>query len=225
MALPSTSVRSGTTTFASVMDDPGNLSRLLAAAESGDQAAWNEIVNRFTNLLWSVCRSFRLHDDQAIDVVQTTWLRLVENLGKIHDPERLAGWLATTARRECLRLLRRSGREDVGWTDTTVPTVLDDDALTRPESADVGVDLRLLTDERDKQLWRCFSRLPERCQRLLRVLMATETNAYAEVSAALGLPIGSIGPTRMRCLTRLRELATEAGYGFLATNEGVCNGR
>ena len=196
------------------MDDPATLTRLLARAESGDDAAWNEIVDRFTNLLWSVTRSYRLADDKAIDVIQTTWMRLVENLGRIHDPERLAGWLATTARRECLRILRRSGREDVGRTDTTVPARLDRVATG------ATVDLPILTDERNAQLWGCFSRLSERCQRLLRVLMAADPPAYAEVSAALGLPHGSIGPTRMRCLDQLRKLVDQAGYGYAVTNEG-----
>jgi RNA polymerase sigma factor (sigma-70 family) len=201
------------------MDDPTSLSSLLARADQGDEAAWNEIVDRFTNLLWSVCRSFRLADHQAIDIIQTTWLRLVENLGKIRDPERLAGWLATTTRNECLRVLRLKGREDVGWDETTVPNVLDDSEFVRGDASGTTVDVRLLTDERDAQLWQCFSRLPERCQRLLRVLMATESPAYVEVSAALGLPVGSIGPTRMRCLTRLRELARQAGYAPEVTDE------
>jgi RNA polymerase sigma factor (sigma-70 family) len=203
----------------SVRDGPESHASLLARAERGDEAAWNEIVERFANLLWSICRSFRLADDEAIDVSQTTWLRLIENLGKIQDPDRLAGWLATTARRECLQVLRRTGREDVGWSDTTVPTVLDGAAVVEPH-AGTEVEVRLLTDERDAELWRCFSSLPERCQRLLRVLMATESKAYAEVSAAIGLPIGSIGPTRMRCLRRLRELATGAGYDFFAAGDG-----
>jgi RNA polymerase sigma factor (sigma-70 family) len=195
------------------------LSSLVARAERGDKAAWDELVDRFTGLLWSVSRSFRLADDEATDVVQTTWLRLVENLSRIDDPERLAGWLATTARHECLRVLRRTGREDVGWSDTTVPTVLDEAALGRIDRSGTDLDLRLLTDERDAQLWRCFSRLSERCQRLLRVLTATDPHAYAEVSAALGVPIGSIGPTRMRCLSRLRRLVTQAEYDFVAPDE------
>jgi RNA polymerase sigma factor (sigma-70 family) len=203
------------------MDDRADLTSLLAQAESGDEAAWLDIVDRFTNLLWSVCRSFRLHDDQALDVIQTTWLRLVENLGRIHDPERLAGWLAVTSRRECLRVLRLSGREDVGWTDTTVSGAIEDTAVVRVDIPESVVDLRLLTDERNAALWTCFSQLSERCQRLLRVLMATETQSYADVSAALGVPVGSIGPTRMRCLTRLRQLARDSGHESLVGPNGA----
>lgn len=218
MPQSSTSTRSATTSVIGTSDST-TLSGLVARAEHGDKAAWDEIVERFTGLLWSVSRSFRLADDEATDVVQTTWLRLVENLSRIDDPERLAGWLATTARHECLRLLRRTGREDVGRSDRTVPTVLDEAALVRVGKEETEVDLRLLTDERDAQLWRCFSRLSDRCQRLLRVLTATDRYAYAEVSAAMGLPIGSIGPTRMRCLARLRELVTQAEYDFEASDE------
>lgn len=184
---------------------------LVQRAAAGDQAAWNALVDRYTNLVWSVARSYRLSSSDAGDVVQTTWLRLVENLGKVQDPERLPGWLATTARRECLRVLRAGGRELVG--------VVDDAAFDVVDELAPALDHALLQDERDAALWQCFARLSERCQRLLRVLMATEPPAYAQVSQAMGMPIGSIGPTRMRCLDRLRELTSAAGYDF-STLEG-----
>lgn len=188
------------------------VAELLARADAGDQTAWSAIVDRYTNLLWSVARAYRLDSADAADVVQTAWLRLVENLGRIHDPERLPGWLVTTARRECLRILKRAGRELVGDADDAALEIADEQAP--------ALDTRLLEDERDVELWRCFARLPQRCQQLLRVLMATEPPAYAEVSAALGMPVGSIGPTRMRCLDRLRQLTREAGYAFEAATEG-----
>lgn len=194
------------------MPDPDALASLLARASSGDQAAWNVIVERYANLLWSVGRAHRLGTADAADVVQTTWLRLVENLGRIQDPERLAGWLVTTARRECLRVLRRSGREFVGAADDAAAEMVDELAP--------ALDAALLEQERDAALWQCFSRLSERCQHLLRVLMAAEPPAYAEVSEALGMPIGSIGPTRMRCLDRLREITGQAGYAFDSTLKG-----
>ena len=188
------------------------VAELLARADAGDQTAWSAIVDRYTNLLWSVARAYRLDSADAADVVQTAWLRLVKNLGRIHDPERLPGWLVTTARRECLRILKRAGRELVGDADDAALEIADEQAP--------ALDTRLLEDERDVELWRCFARLPQRCQQLLRVLMATEPPAYAEVSAALGMPVGSIGPTRMRCLDRLRQLTREAGYAFEAATEG-----
>jgi RNA polymerase sigma factor (sigma-70 family) len=175
------------------------VTELVGRAASGHQDAWDALVGRYENLLWSVGRAHRLDTADAADVVQTTWLRLLENLDRIEDPERLAGWLVTTARRECLRLLRRAGRE-----------VPDDLAVDLVDDVTPPPDAALLEQERDVELWRCFGLLPERCQRLLRVLMASEPPAYSEVSAALGMPIGAIGPTRMRCLNKLRALTGEA---------------
>ncbi|MGH3941889.1 MAG: RNA polymerase sigma factor [Pseudonocardiaceae bacterium] len=179
------------------------VTELFRRAEAGDQAAWNTLVDRYTRLLWSVARAYRLSDADASDVVQTCWLRLVEHFGRIADPECLPGWLATTARREALRTLRRSGRELVGEIEDTMLELLDE----RPQP----VDARLLAEERDVALWRCFERLSTRCQVLLRILMGTPQPDYATVSAALGMKIGSIGPTRGRCLGHLRKLAACAG--------------
>jgi RNA polymerase sigma factor (sigma-70 family) len=168
---------------------------LLAAAASGDQLAWDALVQRHTSLLWSIARSYRLSAADAADVVQTTWLRLVEHLDKIADPERLAGWLATTVRRECIHLIRRTDRHA-------------EFAAELPDLEDDGPapDAALLRDERDAELWRALARLDELCQRLLRVLMADPPPAYADVAIALSIKIGSIGPTRARCLAKLRAL-------------------
>jgi RNA polymerase sigma factor (sigma-70 family) len=188
------------------MTVPAAVAELLDSAAHGDQRAWNEIVDRYTNLLWSVGRSHRLDTASINDVIQTTWLRLLENLDRIRDPERLAGWLATTARRECLRLLQRSDRELL---------VRDSDPFVEMAGpVEAPLDQLLLLQERDAQLWQCFLQLTPRCQQLLRVLMAVDRPHYAEIAESLGLPIGSIGPTRMRCLQRLRELAQENGYPF-----------
>jgi RNA polymerase sigma factor (sigma-70 family) len=168
---------------------------LLARAAQGDQRAWDELVEEHTRLLWSVARSFRLDAADANDVVQTTWLRLVEHLDRIEDPARLVGWLVTTARREAMRVLRRSGRERPVYQDTV---------LDRPDDAP-PVDTAVLVDERDRALWEAFEHLSEKCQQLLRVAVANP-KAYDEISAALDMPIGSIGPTRRRCLTHLRAL-------------------
>ncbi len=108
-----------------VMTAPDDLAALLVAAADGDQRAWEAIVDRFTNLLWSIGRSHRLDTNTINDVVQTTWLRLLENMHSIRDPERLAGWLATTGRRECLAALRRSGREAPGLEPEEVVTIPD----------------------------------------------------------------------------------------------------
>jgi RNA polymerase sigma factor (sigma-70 family) len=173
-----------------------NMRSLLAAASTGDQAAWDAIVGKFSSMLWSIARSFRLDPLDASDVIQITWLRLVENLDRITEPEALPGWLATTMRRECLQLLRRTSRQH---------TVRHREPLDMPDPAP-PVDHMLLTDERDAALWRKVAELGEICLRLLRVLMATPPPSYPEVAAALDMRIGSIGPTRQRCLRRLREL-------------------
>ena len=169
---------------------------LLKSAANGDQSAWDALVARYSSLLWSVARAHRLGDADAADVVQTTWLKLVENLRRIQDPDRLPGWLATTVRHECLRQLRRAERER--------PTP-DDESWRGQPSNTPAVDAAMLLAERNAALWRALATLSEQCQRLLRVLMAEPAPTYTEVSAALDMPVGSIGPTRQRCLGRLRE--------------------
>jgi len=176
---------------------------LLAQANAGDQAAWNALVVQHSPILWSVARAHRLDQADAADVVQTTWLRLVEHLGRIEDPDRLIGWLVTTTRRECLRTLRRSGRERLAGADS---------AFDLPDESAEPLDAQLLADERNAALWAAFRQLPERCQRLLRIAVAIP-KSYGEVSAALDMPVGSIGPTRARCLSRLRDLLDPAALG------------
>jgi RNA polymerase sigma factor (sigma-70 family) len=171
------------------------LSRLLRQAAEGDQSAWDAIVDRFGSLVWATVRSHRLGSAEAGDIVQTVWLRLVEHIHDIRDPDRLGGWLATTARRESLRFLRTAGR--------TIPT--GEAADLEPADPEVPpVEAALLTGERDTVLWRAFRTLSERCQALLRLLVADPAPSYQEVGDALDMPVGSIGPTRARCLERLR---------------------
>jgi RNA polymerase sigma factor (sigma-70 family) len=170
------------------------LSELIGAAGAGDRAAWEAIVDRFAALVWATARAHRLSPADAADVVQTTWLRLVENLDRIKDPERLGAWLATTARRECLRHIRLHGREIAVGEDS----VFDAPSEDRTEQ-------RLISHDRKTALRRAFARISERCQALLRLLAAPESLSYEEIAAALGMPIGSIGPTRARCLDQLRR--------------------
>jgi RNA polymerase sigma factor (sigma-70 family) len=180
---------------------------LVRAAADGDQVAWTALVERFSGLVWAVARAHRLSRADAADVSQTTWMRLVEHLGDIRHPERVGAWLSATARHECLRVIRKSGR--------AVPTELDDDHLADGGvDAEVELDARLDAEHHYEALWTAFERLPERGRALLRVLMADPVPSYAEAAAALGMPIGSLGPTRARCLERLRnspELAALAG--------------
>ncbi len=171
-----------------------DLADLVHAAAEGEQGAWNAIVERFGGLIWATVRAHRLSAADSAEVVQTTWLRLVEHLDRIREPERLGGWLATTARNECLALIRHGARE-----------VVTGDMETFEADGGVALDQALLATERDRAFWGAFAGLGERCQALLRVLMADVEPSYQEVSAALGMPIGAIGPTRRRCLERLRR--------------------
>jgi RNA polymerase sigma factor (sigma-70 family) len=168
---------------------------LVRAAAAGDQAAWDALVERFAPLLWSIARGHGLGSADAADVSQTTWLRLVEHLDRIREPDRLAGWLAVTARNECLRILRRSGRD--------VPSLEETIDLSDPRLP--PVEAGVLVEERDQLLWRAFEGLSPRCQLLLRLVMADPPLSYQEVGELLGIPIGSIGPTRGRCLAQLRD--------------------
>jgi RNA polymerase sigma factor (sigma-70 family) len=187
------------------LDGP-RVERLVRAAAAGQSGAWEGLIDEFGGLVWAVTRSYRLGYADAADVAQTTWLRLLEHLDALNDATRVGAWLATTARRECLRVLRE-GRRKVFYGDE-----LPEEAASDPE-----FDTALLAEERDGALWRAFERLRAGDRALLRMLMADPRPAYEEVSAALGLPVGSIGPTRARALDRLRrELAREGSLALLA---------
>lgn len=176
----------------------------VRSAAEGHEAAWDYLVDRFSGLVWSIARGLGLSYADAADVSQTTWLRLVEHLARLREPERVGAWLASTARRECLGVLRRAGRQ--------IPTGDQTDLESAgPELLSEPVDALLLASERDTALWRAFGGLPSRCRTLLRVLMTDPRPSYEEISAALEVPIGSIGPTRGRCLERLRWLVERAG--------------
>lgn len=181
------------------------VARLVGAAAGGNQQAWKRLVDEYDGLLWAVARAHRLSDAYAADVVQTTWLRLVEHLGALREPEHLGAWLATTARRECLRALRLGQRQ--------IPT--EQEVFDREPSCG-SVDAELMVAERDSTLWEAFGRLPARDQALLRLLVADPAPSYEEIGAALDMPIGSIGPTRMRCLRRLRTEVERLGLTELA---------
>lgn len=174
----------------------GSDSELLRLAATGDQRAWDTLVARHGGRAWAVARAHRLSTADAEDVVQVAFLRLVTHLDTIRDPDRVGAWLATTARHECLRLLRRAGR--------AVPSG-DDEVLDAADPMAPAVDSGLLTDERQVALWEALGRLSPQCQRLLRVLMGDPEPSYEEVSRSLAIPIGSIGPTRGRCLKHLRR--------------------
>lgn len=166
---------------------------LVERAAVGDAHAWDELVDRFAGLVWSIARGYGLGAADAADVSQTCWLRLAENLDRIHDRERVGSWLATTARRESLAVLKRGRRQ--------VPSGMrfEDEPVYDPEP-----DVSLVRKERSAALFDAFRDLPALCRTLLRVLLSDPAPSYAEVSENLDMPVGSIGPRRARCLERLR---------------------
>lgn len=176
----------------------------VRAAAAGDARAWEQLVDRYDGLVWSICRAHRMSDDDAADAVQLTWLHLLENLERIRDPQRLAGWLATTCRRECQALLRRS-RSSVAF---------EEEAIDRLLGGGVPADEPVLTADEHAILWQAFHRLSEWCQRVLRALIVDADQgrpSYQLVAAQLQTPPGSLGPTRARCLNQLRKLLDSAG--------------
>ncbi len=144
-----------------------------------------------------MARGYRLDQADAADVVQVAWLRLVEHLPRLRDPERVGSWLVTTVRRECLQVISHRRRRG---------TPVDDEVLAGVADDSPSLDSALLASEDAAELWSAFRRVPARCQRLLRVLMADPAPSYQDVSAALDMPVGSIGPTRARCLDHLRSI-------------------
>jgi RNA polymerase sigma factor (sigma-70 family) len=170
---------------------------LVRGAAAGDRRAWERLVDQFSRLIWSITGEFRLAESDAADVAQTTWLRLLEHIDRIEYPDRVGSWLAATARNECLRSLAAHKRVVLSHDDGE----LDDAVAYEPD-----IDDHLLAAERAQTVRDALSHLPRRWQRLLEMLMADPPASYAEISDQLDLPIGSIGPTRGRCLARLRVL-------------------
>lgn len=167
---------------------------LVADAAVGDGRATEALIHRYSGLVWSICWNYHLTSADAADVSQVVWMRLVENVGRIRQPDSLGAWLASVTRHECLRLVRRSERE------VTTADSFDLDET----SCEDDVDVALLCAERGAALRQAFDCLPPKWRSLLEVLLASPSASYEEVAAATGMPIGSIGPTRQRCLERLR---------------------
>jgi RNA polymerase sigma factor (sigma-70 family) len=181
--------------------DVGELVELAAA---GNERAWEALVDRYTPMLWAIARGYRLPSPDAADVIQVAWLRLVQQLPRLRQPQFVAAWLATTVRRECLSTLRRRDREQ--------PHALDDQTVpTQEDLAGGRVDEGLLAAEQAQIVRRAVMQLAPRQQLVLRLLSADPLPSYTEISAATGIPIGSIGPTRVRALHRLRTLLEHEG--------------
>ena len=168
---------------------------LVTRASTGDQQAWDALMERYAPLIWSICGRYRLGRADAEDVGQSVWLRLAGQLEMIRDPAALPGWLATTTSRECGRVLRTARGPHVPVHALGAGNLPDQQA---------GVaDQELLAAERHAALRGALSRLPQDGQRLIALLIADPPVPYAEISTRLGIPVGSIGPKRSRCLDRL----------------------
>lgn len=182
-----------------VSSDP---TELVLAAGSGDRRAWEELVGRYSGLVWHIVLSYRLSAADAADVSQAVWLRTVEHLGDLRSPEHFTSWLATIARREALHVARARGRE--------IPNDLTEFLTEVADPVTAGIDEAVLARELRDLVRAAFATLPDACQRLLRLLLRDPPMPYTEISTSTGLPVGSIGPTRQRCLQRLRAILAPA---------------
>jgi RNA polymerase sigma factor (sigma-70 family) len=183
-------------------DDPSVVA-LVTRAAGDDYEAWNEIVERYVPLVWAICTRYQLSRDDSEDVGQTVWLLLVEQLGKLREPAALPGWLATTTRRECLRVVTATRKRQPAG------AMLDD---TPPLPDDPAIDEEMLIAERNAALRVAFAGLPRQGQQLLSMLFRDPPCSYSEIRDTLGIPMGSIGPKRARYLERLRQSPALIGF-------------
>jgi RNA polymerase sigma factor (sigma-70 family) len=184
-------------------DDP-EVVALVTRASGGDQDAWYKLVDRYAPLLYTICARYRLSNHDIEDVGQNVWLLLVEQLGKLREPAALPGWLATTTARECLRVVTATHKSE------RMGTGLDDSVMFVDDAA---IDEEILVAERNAALRAAFTELSARCQQLLSMLISDPPRSYAEIHTELGIPVGSIGPQRARCLDRLRRSSAFSGLG------------
>jgi len=180
-----------------VRDDP-TVVDLVTRASAGDDGAWNEIVERYIPLVWKICARYQLSAADIEDVGGTIWLGLYQQLGRLREPAALPGWLATTTQRECLRVLKESRRYELFGGDP-------EDGVLPAEADKAVIEDEILLAERNAKLRAAFAELDEGDRRLLTLLLSDPPLPYARISAILGIPQGSIGPTRARCLARLRR--------------------
>jgi RNA polymerase sigma factor (sigma-70 family) len=178
--------------------DALDVARLVGRAADGDGWAWERLVGQYERLIWAITRDFKVGESDAADVAQATWLRLFEHIHRLEQPDRVGSWLAVTARHECLRNLAARKK--------AVPLASGDDTLQEVPAHGPEMDEGLLAAELAQTVRDALSCLPPRWQELVELLMADPPVSYTEISDRLGLPVGSIGPTRQRCLVKLRSL-------------------
>ena len=187
-----------TPSSASVWDAAGSAFRRW---RDGDQRALDDLVRLMSPVLWHVVRATGLEREPAEDVVQSTWLAMVRSAEGISDPQAVSGWLCTTARREAWRTRKQSTRS----------TPVEDEALEFRLPNEESPEAAVVLDDEQRRLWSSLAKLPERCQRLLRIVAAEQRPDYTRIASDLQMPVGSIGPTRGRCLDKLRAELTRTG--------------
>jgi RNA polymerase sigma factor (sigma-70 family) len=181
--------------------DPGEL---VDAARNGYPGAMEQLVDRYAGVVWSAVRSYGLREVDVHDAVQNTWLRMIEHLNDVRDPERLPGWLTTTARRECLKILKGGRREVVG---------LEPAVVERTERATPGPEHDVIDRNMNGLLWTRVAELPPAGRQMVTTLTATDAPSYQDYARETGMPIGSIGPRWMCYLQQLRRLLEGSGLG------------
>jgi RNA polymerase sigma factor (sigma-70 family) len=174
-----------------------NLTGLVSRAGNGDREAWDELVDRYAPLIWSICRRYRLGRADAEDVGRIVWLRLVDELSSLRDPATLPGWLALTTQRECGQVLRLARKQEAPGHSP--------DAADIPDQVTGMAESDLLSAEYHAALREAFTQLPPDDRQLMALLIQDPPVPYAEISARLGIPVRSIGPSRGRCLATLRR--------------------
>lgn len=184
-----------------VVDDTSELATLVRRVRHRDQDAWAELVTRFSPVVWTVARSFRLDPADCEDVCQLTWSRVVAGIDSLRQPERLGTWIVTTARREALRYLMQTRRN---------PWPADVTTLDWQPSGDASPEETVVARQQGAYLLKLFRELPEQHQLLMALLLSESAPSYDEISKILDIPRGSIGPTRNRILRRMREALNEA---------------
>lgn len=183
--------------------DASKVADLLLRVSDGEPAAWKEIVCRYGTRVSATVRTFRLQDADALDAVQTTWLRLAEHAHQIRHPERLDAWLATTARNACLHILRQA--KSSPYLGDTAPEAVADSST--------GPEQRVISADTTRRLWNLVNELPPRRRTLLRALFTDHSRPYSDVVRIAGIPLGGIGPTRARALKQLRNKLEQHGLG------------
>ncbi len=190
---------------------------LVIRSRNGKQQAWDALVDRYAPLIWAICRRHRLEDADAADAAQNIWLKLVDQLDVLRDPAALPGWLAATTRRECARIQRTAHRpSDAG--DALATGTIPDDHTSAAEQD-------LLTAERGAALREAFGQLPPGCQQLLALHTHDPALSYAEITARLDIPVGCIGPSRRRCLDKLRRHPATAALVNACTQTATSQAR